>query len=96
MIDKPADEWTTEDWEKLHRAAFELSYRVLDTARDQGSTDGTFSVQVAGFALIIAMGRLSGKHGFRVISMEDAWKMWIEGGKAQFEAAFKFERREES
>ena len=95
MIDKPSEEWTAEDWERLHRAAYEMSDRLMEVVEAQGDGD-TFSPQVAGFALIIAMGRISGRYGFRSIPAEVAWKLWSDGNaEKQFRVAFESERQGE-
>jgi len=96
VIDKPADEWTEADWERLYRRSYEQSSKVLDALEDQG-TGGTFSPQVAGYALIIAAGRISGRHGFRGIPFEQAWELWTDdGAKRQFRLAFESERKTEN
>lgn len=97
MIDKPGDEWTAEDWKRMKTEAFEASERALDAVEDQGKLDGTFSVQVAGYGLIIAMGRLCGKHGYRHIEFEAVWKLWTDdNAKREFEHAFFIERQAEN
>lgn len=97
MFDKPAEEWTKEDWLRLHRAAYALSEKLLELAEEQDTLDGTFSVQVAGYAFLIAIGRLSGRHGFRHIAFDDAWKLWTDdAAKKQVEIAFNHERRSEN
>ena len=96
MFDKPSDEWTAADWEQLRTVAFELSDKVLHVLEDQGDGD-VYSPQVAGYALIIAMGRLAGKNGYRGIPFDEVWKLWTdEAAKRQFQLAFEFERQEEN
>ncbi len=96
MIDKPSDEWTEDDWRRLRAAAFALSEKVVAAVEAQ-SPDGTYSPQVAGYALIIAMGRVSGRTGYRGISMDEMWKLWTgRGAEQEFRHAFEFERIEEN
>lgn len=96
MIDKPSDEWTVEDWRRLRLVAFELSEKVLEAVEAQGPGE-VFSPQVAGYALIIAMGRLSGRTGYRHIALEDVWKLWTdESALKEFRYAFEFERAGEN
>jgi hypothetical protein len=97
MLDKPSNEWTREEWDRLRREAYALSDAVLDAVQNQPSEDGTFSVQVAGYALLIAMGRLSGKFGFRNIPFEEVWGLWTDdAAKRQVQHAFDIERRSEN
>ncbi len=96
MIDKPSDEWTEDDWRRLRAAAFALSEKVVDVVEDQGPGD-IYSPQVAGYALIIAMGRVSGKNGYRGIPFDEVWRLWTtDGAKREFQLAFEFERAEEN
>lgn len=96
MIDKPADEWTAEDWKRLHAKAFEMSERLLDTIEAEGQPGVLFSPQVGGYGLLVAMGRLAGKHAYRGISLEEVWRLWTDDqAKQVFRRAFELERLKE-
>lgn len=96
MIDKPSDEWTADDWARLRREAFALSEKVIKVVEDQGSARN-YSPQVAGYALIIAMGRVSGMDGYRGIPFDDVWKLWTDdSAKREFQLAFEYERSGEN
>jgi hypothetical protein len=96
MIDEPSDEWTEDDWKELRAVAFALSDRVLAVLQDQGCRD-SYSPQVAGYALIIAMGRLAGKDGYRGIPVDEIWQLWTDAAaQGEFRLAVEFERAAEN
>lgn len=96
MIDKPTDEWTEDDWKRLRTAAFELSSEIVEVVTESRDDDDMFSPQVAGYALIIAMGRISGLYGFRSLGVEEVWELWTDAGaKREFCRAFEMEREVE-
>lgn len=97
MIDKPADEWTPEDWKRLHAKAFEMSEKLLSTLECDVEPGDLFSPQVGGYGLIVAMGRLAGRHAYRGIGLDDIWRMWTDDeAKKVFRRAFELERLQES
>jgi hypothetical protein len=95
-IPPPAGDYTPAEWQALYQECFAASSRVLSFLQGLIGIGDGMNPQQAGIVLLLCMGRLQGRYGFRNVSVEKAWEAWVGSDlRPLFEAAFREERAQE-
>lgn len=96
--EKPAsaEEYSFAEWDAFYRQAFRASTRLLTQLEEELAPGLNINPQQAGLALLICMGRLQGRYGYRHVGARKAWEAWVGTDlRPVFELAFRGERATE-
>jgi hypothetical protein len=99
LPEKPpsAANYTQAEWEAFYRSSFRASSLLLShLERELGEGGPVVNPQQAGVVLLLCMGRLQGRYGFRHVGASEAWERWVHADlRGLFELAFRSERAAE-
>lgn len=71
-----ASEYTVEEWNAFYRQSFEASTKVLTYLEREIGLGLDINPQQAGCVLLLCMGRLAGRYGYRHLGAEASWQAW--------------------
>lgn len=94
---KPPDApYDDEGWVAVVAVSDRISAMVLTLIQEELQEEG-MNPQVAGVVLIVAMGRLGGRYGYRHLGSKAMWKACTDDAiEPLFRRGFRFERRGEN
>lgn len=88
--------YTHDEWEGIYRRSFAVSARVLDLIEEEMGEGSIVNPQAAGVVLVLCMGRLQGRYGYRTVNLAASWAGWTSPELLPlFETAFRNERAQE-
>jgi hypothetical protein len=89
----PSSELSDAEWSALYQKSFNASSRLLTWLQEELGEGPGLNPQLVGTTLLIAMGRLSGRYGYRHLGPEASWQAWTSADLAPlFAQVFRGER----